>query len=72
MGIFKKISCKIASWLLVTDSESEDIDSEVREENQSAAPGPTNAGRTARSHLGGMVPIYNLDTESTTTSSAVS
>ncbi|PBK59013.1 hypothetical protein ARMSODRAFT_967255 [Armillaria solidipes] len=62
MGIFKKIRRKIASWLLVTDSESEDIDSEVREENQSTAPGPTNAGRTARSHLGGMVPIYNLDT----------
>ncbi|KAK0244804.1 hypothetical protein EDD85DRAFT_785168 [Armillaria nabsnona] len=30
MGIFKKLRRKIASWLLVTDSESEDIDSNAK------------------------------------------
>ncbi len=52
----KKIRRKIASWLLVTDSESEDIDSEVRED-----PGPMDATLTLRNLLGGMCPIYNLD-----------
>ncbi|PBK88251.1 hypothetical protein ARMGADRAFT_1084888 [Armillaria gallica] len=62
MGIFKKIRRTIASWPLVTDSESEDMDGEARNENQSIVPGTADASFTAGNSFGGMLSIYNLNT----------
>ncbi|PBK68451.1 hypothetical protein ARMSODRAFT_975857 [Armillaria solidipes] len=61
MGIFKKIKRIIATWLLDTDPESEDVD---HEENQSAAsPSPGDTLPTAVPSLDRIVPTYSHETE---------
>ncbi|KAK0226743.1 hypothetical protein EDD85DRAFT_795065 [Armillaria nabsnona] len=59
MSTIKKIKRAIATWLLETDSESEDID---HEENQSAAPSTEDTLPTAVPNLDRIVPIYSHKT----------
>ncbi|KAK0434247.1 hypothetical protein EV421DRAFT_1992915 [Armillaria borealis] len=59
MGIFKRIERAIATWLLETDSESEDAD---HEENPSAASSAGEIPLTAVPNLDRIVPIYSRET----------
>ncbi|PBK85956.1 hypothetical protein ARMGADRAFT_1035938 [Armillaria gallica] len=59
MGIFKRIKRTIATWLLETDSKSEDTD---HEENPSAASSTREIPLIAGPNVDRIVPIYSRET----------